>query len=330
VRRPSLRTCIGRCPIRSRSGPPIGPTATARPPVQLLRAAEQALRAGKAAGGQRTSWATRAGDLDSAALHRAVRSGEFSVMYQPIVSIETGMVTALEALVRWEDPDRGVLLPERFLDRADELGLLAPIGTQLAGMAIDRLGEWQHEMGRPDLALHINLSVSQLARPSLTGVIAGQLRRAGVRASSLVAEISEPALARGGEVAHQSAALRSMGVRVALDRFGSGNLCMADLRRRPLDLVKIELGADHALGGMLQERTLVAVVRDVAEALGVQVVATGVEHDRQLLPAVGMGCDLAQGLLFAGPVGELDVPEVLQRPRFWWRTLPPAGAVGHR
>lgn len=290
----------------------------------VLRAAEAAVRRGKRAGGARTVWEELEPVAEAEALRRALRDGEFGVVYQPIVSIEDGQVWALEALVRWHDPVRGTLTPARFLDGADRLGLLEPIGALVVADAVDHVAEWQHELGRPELTVAVNLAPSQLARPSLAGLLAAHLRRTGVRPSSIVFEVTEDALVDLDGAVRALQALRTMGARIALDDFGTGPVSLATLPRLPLDLLKIDRAFSRTLGGLVREDTLTRLVREVADALGVTVVAEGVEQEDHLLGVVAMGCELAQGRLFAPAVSAPEVPDLLARPRFWWRQ-PPAG-----
>ncbi len=297
-------------------------------PAAVLRAAEAALRQGKRAGGARTVWAELEPVAEAEALHRALRNGEFGVDYQPIVSIEDGRVWAVEALVRWHDPVRGTLLPARFLDRADRLGLLEPIGALVVADAVDRIAEWQHELGRPELAVTVNLAPSQLARPSLAGLLAAHLRRTGVRPSSVVFEVTEDALVDIDRALRALGTLRAMGARIALDDFGTGPVSLATLPRLPLDVLKIDRAFSRTLGGLVHDDTLTRLVREVASALGLTVVAEGVEQEDHLVGVVAMGCELAQGRLFAPAVPAGEIPEVLSRPRFWWRQPPPPPARG--
>lgn len=230
-------------------------------------------------------------------LERALQRGEFRVHYQPIVSMESGKAFGIEALVRWEHPERGLRAPEEFLPIANEVGLIAPIGLTVLEEACAQTIRWHRQRGLVSpLAVCVNLWAAQLKHPNLVSDVKRILQETGFEARNLILEISESAIVE--DVRSASATLdrlKALGVRIVVDDFGTGYSRLYDLNRLPVDYLKI---ARSVVGGLDEDRakmTMAAATVSLAHALGLDVIAAGVETSRQLAHLRGLGCDLVQG-----------------------------------
>ncbi|MCZ4494484.1 MAG: diguanylate cyclase domain [Conexibacter sp.] len=236
-------------------------------------------------------------------LRRALERDELTLAYQPIVDLTTRRIAGVEALLRWEHPESGVVLPGEFLGVAETSGLAVPIGRQMITNVCRQIARWCAD---PDLAVpqvSVNVSARQLAEPGFADEIAAALRRSGVPAGQIALEVRETELLDDGAgPASSLQGFRDLGIPVMLDDFGTGWLSLTDLKRFPITGLKI----DHALIGGLadgeEERHIVRAVTGLADALGLRVVAKGVENPAVARAAALLGCSLAQGFLFSHPV----------------------------
>jgi diguanylate cyclase (GGDEF)-like protein/PAS domain S-box-containing protein len=230
-------------------------------------------------------------------LERALERGEFRVHYQPIVSMESGKAFGIEALVRWEHPDRGLLSPDEFLPLANETGLIVPLGLSVLEESCAQTIRWHEQRGLDSpLAVCVNLSTTQLKHPNLVRDVKRIVQKTGFEANNLVLEIGEGAIVE--DVRYANAILhrlKALGVRIVVDAFGTGYSRLFDLNRLPVDFLKI---ARSVVGGLEDDRekmTMAAATVALAHALGLGVIAAGVETPRQLAYLRGLGCDLVQG-----------------------------------
>jgi EAL domain-containing protein (putative c-di-GMP-specific phosphodiesterase class I) len=246
-------------------------------------------------------------------LRRAIEENEFVVHYQPIVSLQTGAVWGVEALVRWEHPERGLLGPDEFVPVAEESGLVVPMGELVLEDACRRAVEWQREFPRTSpLALSVNLSGRQLRRPDLHEVIGLALTESGLPASSLGLDITETVYISAPDA--NTAALdrlRALGIRISLDDFGSGYSSLSYLKRLPADILKIDKSFTKGLGVEVEDTAIVQTVIDLAHILGMEVVAEGVEIEEQETLLKEMGCDFAQGFYLSKPLQPDEVSRFL-------------------
>jgi diguanylate cyclase (GGDEF)-like protein len=246
-------------------------------------------------------------------LRTAIQSSELRVHYQPRVSIngQTGLV-GCEALVRWEHPERGLMAPAEFVPLAEETGLILPLGDWVIEQALHQVHRWRRT--RPGMTISVNLSPRQLEDPGLCTRIADALERSGADPSVLWLEVAEDAVvgerscSPGGLVQ-----LRDLGVRLAIDDFGVGRSSLHSLRELPVDMLKIHQSFVSPLGSSADEgdNAVVGAVVDLGHALGLSVVAEGVETDNQLARVRDLGCDGAQGFLFSQPVPESGIGDLL-------------------
>jgi diguanylate cyclase (GGDEF)-like protein len=294
--------------------------------VRLLQLAGVAMSRAKAAGRGRYEMFDRAMQTRAVArlrmetdLRGAVERGEFEVYYQPLIALDSGRVTELEALLRWNHPVRGIVAPLDFIPLAEEIGLIIPIGNWVLTEACRQVREWQQRYPRPDpLSLSVNLSVKQFAQPDFVAHTAGIVRASGLDAHCLKLEITEsiaiddPERTRG-----MLDELRSLGVRMYLDDFGTGYSSLGQLHRLSLDAIKIDRSFVMRMDEGPMHLQLVHTVRDLARNIGVSVIAEGVESTAQLEVLRGLGCESAQGYLFSRPVPAGETARLLERDPRW-------------
>jgi diguanylate cyclase (GGDEF)-like protein len=245
------------------------------------------------------------------ALRTALESSQLRVHYQPrfSINVDTGLV-GFEALVRWQHPERGLLGPGEFVPLAEETGLIVPIGEWVLEQALGQVRRWRQS--RPGMTISVNLSGRQLARPDLVANLERALLAAGADPGVLWLEVTEDTVQRDPiAVGGILDALHRLGVNLALDDFGMGHSSLQSLRELPVDMLKIHQSFVAALDAETDDSALVGAVVELGHALGLTVIAEGVETDVQLAHLRELGCDGAQGFLFSGPVTEDGVHELL-------------------
>ena len=238
-------------------------------------------------------------------LRRALVRQQFRVYYQPIVALENGKVTGVEALVRWEHPQRGLLLPEEFLSVAEETGLIVRIGQWVLREAVKQARIWQERYpSTPPLTVSVNLSPRQFFHPNL---IAEVLEESEVEPDSLQLEITEGAMATNGTSSSDRTLrnLKRMGVQLAIDDFGLGYSSLSYLKRFPVDYLKIDrsfiVGLRREPNGASKDTEIVKAMIELTHALRLKVIAEGVETSEQLRRLRNLKCDFAQGNYFSEP-----------------------------
>ena len=240
--------------------------------------------------------------LDTArALRRAVDQGELRVFYQPVLELAGQRVAGVEALLRWEHPERGLVLPGEFVAVAEETTLILPIGEFVLTEACSQVARWnQAHPDRPPLTAAVNLSARQLVSRGMATLVAEALDASGLDPGRLCLEITESVLMEdAGSSRSALDALKALGVTIAVDDFGTGYSSLLYLRRFPVDLVKVDRSFVAGLGQSPEDSAIVAGVVGLAKALGLAAVAEGVESPEQAARLVELGCDLAQGYLWS-------------------------------
>ena len=237
-------------------------------------------------------------------LHRALERSELRLFYQPVVEIKNSRAVGVEALLRWDHPDQGLVTPNSFIPVAEESGLIIPIGAWVMQEACRQLRRWQTKRyGGLEGAVEVNLSARQVDHPAIVATVEDILTETGLAPSNLTLEITESALmndaAAALDVLH---ALKDLGVTLAIDDFGTGYSSLSYLQRFPLDILKIDKTFVDELGVAPEGSEIVAAVINLAHALGLEVIAEGVETERQLEELQRLDCDFAQGYLFSRPV----------------------------
>jgi diguanylate cyclase (GGDEF)-like protein len=240
-------------------------------------------------------------------LHRAIGRGELEVHYQPQVQMATGALCGVEALVRWQHPDRGLLSPDHFIPAAEETGIIHALGLHVLEVACRQAASWQAH-GPQAVQMSVNLSPRQCLHPDLVTMVADVLVETGADPALLCLEVTETAvledLTAMGTVLQ---ALKGLGLTLAIDDFGTGYSSLRALQRLPFDVVKIDRSFVSGLHHSDQEAAIVAAVISLSHALGKRTVAEGVEEVAQVERLRGLGCDVGQGYHYARPcpVGEL-------------------------
>ena len=245
-----------------------------------------------------------------AQIRTAIENGELIVHFQPEVDLETGETCRLEALVRWEHPERGLLLPESFIPLARQSALVRPITRYVLDVALDQCRAWQ-DAGL-DVGVAVNLAGRDLADSRLEEEVADALRRWKLAPELLELEIPESAIMSERDRAHQMLArLSDRGVRIAVDDFGSGYASLSHVKQLPVDVLKVDKSFVQNVGTDDEDDAIVRSTVELAHSLGITVVAEGVENEDVLHRLRALGCDLAQGFCLARPASGEDMTEWL-------------------
>jgi diguanylate cyclase (GGDEF)-like protein/PAS domain S-box-containing protein len=247
-----------------------------------------------------------------AALRQALSRDEFSLHFQPQLDLTTGAIVAVEALLRWRHPELGLVPPARFVPIAEEAGLIGPIGDWVLETACRTAAEWQHE-GLPAVRTMVNLSARQLRQHDLAGRIEALLAQTGLEPRRLGLELTESVLMDHLEEAAQALArLRKRGIEIALDDFGAGHSSLAQLRRLPVDLIKIDRSLVPGVTAPAEALAITRAIIAMAHSLGLKVVAEGVETEGQVDLLAANECDQIQGFHFSPPT-EAEAVRIMLR-----------------
>ncbi len=245
-------------------------------------------------------------------LHHALSGDELRLHYQPIVDLHSGTVVGVEALVRWQHPTRGLLVPEHFIRVAEECGLVVPLGAWVLREACRQAAEWNRlavASGRRALEININISPRQLANPDFVDTVTSAVTDGGIDPAAVCLEITEGMLMRDE---HAGAAtldeVRRLGVRIGVDDFGTGYSSLSYLKHFPIDSLKVDRTFVEGLGEESDEGVIVGAIIALAHSLGLIAIAEGVETERALSELQRLACDRVQGYLFARP----QAPEALE------------------
>ncbi|MHB8683688.1 MAG: bifunctional diguanylate cyclase/phosphodiesterase [Dehalococcoidia bacterium] len=312
--------------VRASIGVAVGSAPQA--PNELLRDADVAMYVAKARGKARIE-CFEASMHDSmvrrlelvADLQRAMERHEFVVVYQPTVLLATGDMVGVEALVRWQHPERGLILPAEFIPLAEESGVISALGRWVLDTACHQTRQWQtSHSGAAGFSVAVNVSVRQLQQTSFTAEVAQALEASGLAPQDLILEVTESVMMQ--DIEATVAVLRDLkrlGVRLAIDDFGTGYSSLSYLAQFPFDILKIDKsfvdGAD-AEGSQIE---LTRAIIDLGRTLHLEIVAEGIERAEQLAQLQALRCDLGQGYLFAHPLRPDQIDDLLRhlhkRPR---------------
>lgn len=242
-------------------------------------------------------------------LRGALERGEFELLYQPLVCLRSGRVRRLEALLRWQHPERGCISPDEFIGIAEDTGLIRQIGDWVLRQACEEAAGWPEEVG-----LAVNLSPVQFRDGGLVPAVAEALATSGLKAGRLELEVTETVLLRNEEANLATLrGLRDLGVQVAMDDFGTGYSSLGYLRSFAFDKLKIDRSFVAGLPDGAGDSAILRAILALGRGLGMTVTAEGVETWRQCEMLRREGCDEAQGYLFSRPVAATEVPALLQR-----------------
>jgi len=247
---------------------------------------------------------------------RALAARDFEVHYQPIVEAESGAVTGVEALLRWRHPARGYIPPGLFIPVAEQAGLMDQLGEFVLRRALSDAARWR------ELYVSVNLSPLQMQERRIVDLVSRLLAETGFPPARLVLEVTESVLIDNAEaMKSRLEELRALGVRLALDDFGSGYSSLAYLQRLPFDILKVDRGFVAALEQSANAGVIVQAIVSLGRALGLTVLIEGVETPEQRVLLRLAGCNLMQGFLFARPAPAADIDRRLASARLG----PPAG-----
>jgi diguanylate cyclase (GGDEF)-like protein/PAS domain S-box-containing protein len=249
-------------------------------------------------------------------LRAAVQRQDFQVEYQPIVNLESGEVYGAEALVRWHDPSRGVIAPGRFVELAEETGLIIPIGRTVLREACERARDWRtHFRSAQPLQMSVNLSGRHFQEASLLDDVCAALKESGLEPGGLTLEITESVLMqRSDTTLDKLRALKGLGLNLAIDDFGTGYSSLGYLQQFPIDVLKIDRTFVDAVGNEDEDPVLARAIIALGKTLGIETVAEGIERPEQRDGLRALGCTLGQGFLFAHPMNATQfVTKVLER-----------------
>ena len=283
----------------------------------LLKNADRAMYRAKQFGRNNYQYSTPPPYDDRATVERrlseAMQRNEMTLHYQPIVDIASGAVVGAEALIRWNDPQRGLLAPEVFIPLAEESDLIVEIGDWVLRTACAQMKQW-HDAGHGQLRLAVNLSPKQFQQRDLAARIAQILQETGFPAVALELEITESTVMQNAEVSLSTMMmLKSMGVRISIDDFGTGYSSLSYLKRFPIDTLKIDQEFVRDLSGDTNDQAIITAVVSMARALKLRVIAEGVETEAQLGFLQREECAEMQGFLYSRPVAASDFEERLRR-----------------
>ncbi|MEP7183301.1 MAG: EAL domain-containing protein [Betaproteobacteria bacterium] len=254
--------------------------------------------------------ATRRLELESELRH-AIENDEFVLHYQPELSLDTGRIVGVEALIRWQHPVRGLLAPADFIGVAEETGLIVPIGRWVARTASAQVAQWRHN-GHRDLFVAINVSPLEIRRGDMAESIGDAIARSGLDPRYLEIEVTETLMMDGADTFVRSLeALKSIGCTIAIDDFGTGYSSLSYLRRFPVDKVKIDRAFIRDIVTEVDDAAIVQAIIAMSHHLKLQVTAEGVETEEQAGFLRRCQCDIVQGYLFGRPVAAAQMSVVL-------------------
>ena len=235
-----------------------------------------------------------------------------------MIALADGSCIGVEALLRWQHPERGLLAPAEFLPTAESSGLIVPIGAWLLEEACRAAVDWRASLPQTQFRVSVNLSARQLAHHDVGTVVSTALERTGLDPDALCVEITETILMEDVDAGVSAVrALKALGVRPAIDDFGTGYSALGYLRKFPIDEVKIDRSFVERLGTDPDDAAIVAAVVSLGHALGVTVTGEGVETRSQLEELRALGVDAAQGFLLSPPQPPRDITPWLTRTRLW-------------
>jgi len=284
----------------------------------LLKNSDRAMYRAKEAGRNNYQFATGVAVEGSVgrlslerSLHHAFDRQEFVIHYQPMIELDTYRVVGAEALIRWNNPELGLLSPDEFIPVAEDCGLIFPIGEWVLRTACAQMKQW-HRAGHGDLHVAVNLSARQFQQHDLTSMIERILEETGLPPSSLDIEITESTAMDNAEMSLAiMTRLKQMGIRLSIDDFGTGYSSLSYLKKFPIDTVKIDQNFVRDLTASPNDGAIISAVISMARALNLRVVAEGVETEEQLEFLRRQHCETIQGFLYSHPLPAEEFEGVL-------------------
>jgi diguanylate cyclase (GGDEF)-like protein/PAS domain S-box-containing protein len=314
---------VDRGPVGGGASVGVATTVEAADAAELLRRADLALYAAKAAG--KGQWRRYQATLHTAmvermelraALEQALAKDAFTLRFQPIVHLGSGEVAGFEALVRWRHPTHGLIRPNQFIEVAEESGLIVPLGSWVLERALVEAAGWQPTPGRRRPYVSVNVSARQVRAGGFVEGVRAALARSTLPPQLLMLEITESLLLRDDQqIFADLTTLHELGVKIAIDDFGTGYSSLSYLQQFPIDVLKIDKSfIDHTTASAKQTAVVEAIIR-LAGTLDLQVIAEGIQDAAQRDVLTRMGCPFGQGYLFARPLTGPDAARrLLRRP----------------
>jgi diguanylate cyclase (GGDEF)-like protein len=297
----------------------------ARDPEELIKKADVAMYHAKESGGGQSAFFTE--EMNAAIqkrqaieerLRNALADGDFRLHYQPQYDLNRARIIGAEALLRWQHPTLGLLLPGHFLATAEETGLIVPIGEWVLRTACEQNARWARD-GHRGLRVSVNVASQQFLEPDFAAVVRQVLEDTGLPPVSLELELTESSLLRDVNITVDTLrALKDLGVRLAIDDFGTGYSALAYLKRLPIDVLKIDQSFVRSLSTDPADATITQTIVELASGLNLTTIAEGVETFEQLLLLGSYGCKRMQGFLFGHPVPAETFTQWLVNPPFRW------------
>lgn len=305
-----------------------------RQPEDFLRDADSAMYRAKEAGKARYEIFDRemhAQNLNllelETDLRHAVEREEFELLYQPIVDLQAGTVREFEALIRWRHPRYGLVGPDSFVGAAEESGLIISIGDWIIRRACRQLAEWQ-AVSKTQLAISVNLSAKQLMHPTLIELVTDVMQETRLGPKQLKIEVTESTVMEHSERSMSVLSeLARLGVSLSTDDFGTGYSSLSYLRRFPFNRLKIDRSFIDEMGGNEKSAAIVKTILMLGDNLGIEVVAEGIETEKQLESLMSLGCRLGQGFLFSRPVSAEKANEIIREGLSGFDLRSPAGLL---
>src|SRR5271157_3343292 len=244
-------------------------------------------------------------------LRKAIKTNQFLLYYQP--QVEQGRLTGAEALIRWKHPLRGIVPPDQFIPLAEETGLILPLGEWVLENACTQIAAWAGQKQTADFTVAVNISARQLRQPEFVGQVLAALDRTGANPERLRLELTESMLVENiEEIIAKMTQLKSHGLRFSLDDFGTGYSSLAYLKRLPLDRLKVDRAFVRDILVDASSGAIAQTILSLGRAMGLSVIAEGVETEEQLTFLVGLGCHSFQGYLFSRPLPVKEFHAFLQ------------------
>jgi EAL domain-containing protein (putative c-di-GMP-specific phosphodiesterase class I) len=253
-------------------------------------------------------------------LREAISGSQLVLFYQPIIELATSRIEGVEALVRWQHPSRGLIMPDEFIPIAEETGLISDLGKWVLKAAVDQLRRWRMdpETKRHDFSMRINISAADLQRLEFIEDVRDALTAADLDPALLVLELTESAIIQGNELDRYTlASLRKLGVGLEIDDFGTGYSSISYLRQLPVDRVKVDRTLLTALGSDPAQPALIAAIHQLIRACSLEAVWEGVETAEQAEHLRSTGCVSGQGYYFSRPLPEAEFTARLARQDVW-------------
>jgi len=250
----------------------------------------------------------------AAELREGVGRNELFLDYQPVVELATGRMSGVEALIRWQHPKRGLIMPDDFIPIAEETGIILDLGRWVLRAALEQLARWEEQLDLDgDFKVRVNLSAMELQRLDLVDHVRQDLAETGIRASRLVIEITESAFVSGGDVEMYSLkSLNALGVGIEIDDFGTGYSSISYLRRLPVQTVKVDRSLIRDISADPGQRQFVDAVHGLIRAAGMEAVFEGIETLDQAADLLVLGCQNGQGYYFSRPLAAGQIQSILE------------------